>query len=54
MTSGPYTPSEGVEYPKTDLGRKLAQVARLIKADVGLEVAEVDLGGFDTHQRTRR
>ena len=50
VTSGPYTPENGVEYPKTDLGRKLAQIARLIKADVGLEVAEVDLGGWDTHQ----
>jgi len=36
-------------YPKNGLGRKLAQVARLIKADVGLEVAQVDLGGWDTH-----
>ncbi|MHC4990908.1 MAG: DUF1501 domain-containing protein, partial [Planctomycetota bacterium] len=36
-------------YPTTELGRKLEQVARLIKADVGLEVAEVDLGGWDTH-----
>jgi uncharacterized protein (DUF1501 family) len=36
-------------YPQTSLGRRLAQVARLIKADVGLEVAEVDLGGWDTH-----
>ena len=36
-------------YPQTPLGRKLAEVARLIKADVGLEVAEVDLGGWDTH-----
>ncbi len=26
------------------------QIARLIKADVGLEVAEVDYGGWDTHQ----
>ena len=50
VTSGPYTPENGVEYPKTDLGRKLAQIARLIKANVGLEVAEVDLGGWDTHQ----
>ncbi len=54
VTSGPYTPANGVEYPKTDLGRKLAQIARLIKADVGLEVAEVDLGGFDTHQNQGR
>jgi uncharacterized protein (DUF1501 family) len=47
ITSQPYQP--GVEYPKTDLGNKLQQVARLIKANVGLEVAEVDLGGWDTH-----
>lgn len=42
------------EYPKSELGKKLAQVARLIKADVGLEVAEVDLGGWDTHQNQGR
>jgi len=36
-------------YPKTELARRLMQVARLIKADVGLEVAEVDFGGWDTH-----
>ncbi len=52
VTSGPYTP--GAEYPKTELGRKLMQVARLIKADIGLEVAEVDLGGWDTHQNQGR
>ncbi len=54
VTSGPYTPTAGVEYPKSELARKLAQIARLIKADVGLEVAEVDLGGFDTHQNQGR
>jgi len=54
VTSGPYKPTEGVTYPNTDLGRKLAQIARLIKAEVGLEVAEVDLGGFDTHQNQGR
>lgn len=37
-------------YPRTGLGNRLLQVARLIKADIGLEVAEVDLGGWDTHQ----
>jgi uncharacterized protein (DUF1501 family) len=37
-------------YPRTQIGQRLADVARLIKADVGLEVAEVDLGGWDTHQ----
>lgn len=42
-----YTPA--APYPRTGLGNKLMQVARLIKANVGLEVAEVDLGGWDTH-----
>ncbi|CAN5767407.1 DUF1501 domain-containing protein [soil metagenome] len=37
------------EYPKSGLAGKLMQVARLIKANVGLEVAQVDLGGWDTH-----
>lgn len=37
-------------YPQTDIARQLMQAARLIKADVGLEVVEVDYGGWDTHQ----
>ena len=37
-------------YPDTELAKQLMQIARLIKADVGLEVAEVDYGGWDTHQ----
>lgn len=39
----------GVDYPATRLGRSLRQIARLIKADVGLEVAFTDSGGWDTH-----
>ncbi|MEM7166930.1 MAG: DUF1501 domain-containing protein [Planctomycetota bacterium] len=38
------------EYPRSGLGVQLREIARLIKADVGLEVAEVDFGGWDTHQ----
>jgi uncharacterized protein (DUF1501 family) len=38
------------KYPDTDFGRKLQQIAQLIKADIGLEVAEVDYDGWDTHQ----
>lgn len=48
LTSQKYEPT--VPYPKTPLGNKLMQVARLIKSNVGLEVAEVDLDGWDTHQ----
>jgi len=39
-----------VEWPNTDLGRRLREVARLVRGDVGLEVVELDLGGWDTHQ----
>jgi uncharacterized protein (DUF1501 family) len=39
-----------VKYPNTDFARKLEQVAQVIKADVGLEVAEIDYGGWDSHQ----
>jgi uncharacterized protein (DUF1501 family) len=37
-------------YPASGIAKQLMQVARLIKAGVGLEVAEVDYGGWDTHQ----
>jgi uncharacterized protein (DUF1501 family) len=36
-------------YPDSELGNGLRQVAHLIKNDVGLEVACVDKGGWDTH-----
>lgn len=44
-----YQPSHGAEYPGHSFGKSLRQVAQLIKADVGLEVAFVQLGGWDTH-----
>ena len=44
-----YRPEHDAEYPKGGLGRSLAQIAQLIKADVGVEIAFADLGGWDTH-----
>jgi uncharacterized protein (DUF1501 family) len=44
-----YRPEPGAEYPNGDFGRALRQIAQLIKADVGLEIAFADLGGWDTH-----
>ena len=44
-----YTPSNGAKYPNGRFGQSLQQIARLIKADVGLEVAFADIGGWDTH-----
>lgn len=48
--SGAYTPSNGAVYPDSDLGRQLAVLARMIKLDLGLQVATVDVGGWDTHE----
>jgi uncharacterized protein (DUF1501 family) len=44
-----YTPSGNAKYPGGRLGQSLMQIARLIKSDVGLEVAFTDVGGWDTH-----
>ncbi|MEM6333664.1 MAG: DUF1501 domain-containing protein [Planctomycetota bacterium] len=43
----PYAPA--AEYPSSKLAGQLQQAARLIKANVGLEVITVDYGGWDTH-----
>jgi uncharacterized protein (DUF1501 family) len=39
----------GRRYPQQDFGRALHTVAQLVGADVGVEVACIDLGGWDTH-----
>jgi uncharacterized protein (DUF1501 family) len=44
-----YTPANGAAYPNGPFGQSLLQIARLIKADAGLEVAFADIGGWDTH-----
>lgn len=47
VAATPYKPK--VAYPETELGRRLKETARLIRAGLGLEVAEIDYGGWDTH-----
>jgi uncharacterized protein (DUF1501 family) len=44
-----YVPANGAVYPNTGFGNALKSVAVLIKADVGIEAAQVDIGGWDTH-----
>jgi uncharacterized protein (DUF1501 family) len=39
-----------VDYPNTDFGNKMKQVAQLLKANIGVEAAFTDVGGWDTHQ----
>jgi uncharacterized protein (DUF1501 family) len=49
LSATEYVPSNDVSYPDSEFGMGLRQVAQLIKAGVGLEVAAVDIGGWDTH-----
>jgi uncharacterized protein (DUF1501 family) len=44
----PYTPDGGAQYIG-DFGRKLRQLAQLIKSNVGVEVAFADMNGWDHH-----
>jgi uncharacterized protein (DUF1501 family) len=45
-----YKPENGAQYPRGPYGAALMQIAQLIKAGVGLEVAFTDVGGWDTHR----
>ena len=42
-------PANGAEYPRSPYGEALRQIAQLIKADVGLEVAFAETGNWDHH-----
>ena len=44
-----YTPAVGANYPRGPFGQALKQTAQLVKADLGVEVAFADVGGWDTH-----
>jgi uncharacterized protein (DUF1501 family) len=44
-----YSPDNGARYPVSQFGSALRQIAQLIKADIGLEIAFADIGGWDTH-----
>ena len=44
-----YRPATKSDYPESDFGIGLRQIAMLIRAQVGLEAAAIDLGGWDTH-----
>src|ERR1017187_2949247 len=44
-----YKPSPGADYPKGRFGDSLRQLAQLIKANLGVQVAFADIGGWDHH-----
>ena len=48
-TSGEYRPGSGVEYPRSSFGQAVQEIARIAKADVGLEVAFAESTGWDHH-----
>ena len=44
-----YAPAAGADYPKGRFGDSLKQLAQLIKANLGVQVAFADIGGWDHH-----
>src|SRR5438132_2144607 len=44
-----YRPDHDADYPRGRLGRSLQQIAQLIKANLGLQLAFADVSGWDTH-----
>ncbi|WP_348260925.1 DUF1501 domain-containing protein [Telmatobacter sp. DSM 110680] len=45
-----YQPAAGVDYPNSEFGNRMKQVAQLLKSNLGVEAAFTDIGGWDTHQ----
>ena len=46
-----YVPANGAVYPNTPFGTKLKSAAALIKANIGVEAIQADLGGWDHHNQ---
>jgi len=46
---GKYTPAAGADYPRGRFGDSLRQLAQMIKANLGVQVAFADIGGWDHH-----
>ena len=44
-----YRPANGAAYPRSPFGQSLQEIARLAKADVGLEIAFAESGQWDHH-----
>ena len=44
-----YTPATGANYPRGRFGDSLRQLAQLIKANLGVQIAFADIGGWDHH-----
>ncbi len=49
LRTATYSPAHGANYERDDFAQGMKQVARLIKARVGLEAVSLDIGGWDSH-----
>jgi uncharacterized protein (DUF1501 family) len=45
-----YQPAAGADYPGSEFGNSMKQIAQLLKANLGVEAAFTDVSGWDTHQ----
>jgi uncharacterized protein (DUF1501 family) len=45
-----YVPVPGVNYPNSEFGNNMKQIAQLLKSNLGVEAAFTDVSGWDTHQ----
>jgi uncharacterized protein (DUF1501 family) len=45
-----YQPTAGANYPNSEFGNNMKQIAQLLKANLGVEAAFTDVNGWDTHQ----
>jgi uncharacterized protein (DUF1501 family) len=45
-----YQPAPGANYPGSEFGNNMKQIAQLLKANLGVEAAFTDVNGWDTHQ----
>ncbi len=48
-----YPVENGAQYPDTKFGRELMETGQMIRAGLGIEVAGINLGGWDTHEGER-
>jgi uncharacterized protein (DUF1501 family) len=44
-----YKPAPGADYPSSEFGNSMKQIAQLLKANLGVEAAFTDVNGWDTH-----
>ena len=49
LNIGGYVPAGGAVYPNNGFGAALRSTAALIRADIGIEAVQIDIGGWDTH-----